>query len=137
MSSFPCFFSGLQNWAVNLQMGRGITVCTSPKRHGVSPVHVSLLLPTRRPARAPIDRVASGENGDGGGEESAPGPPPRPGGVPRRGGTVRPRWLAVHVVHEGGDQGVVPRQRRGRRPRRLRRQELPEGRTCEGERHLS
>jgi hypothetical protein len=84
-------------------------------------------------------RSSSGrENGDGGSEESTPGPPSRPGGAARGGCSgVRPRRSAAPVVHDRGSQGFVPRQGRGRRPRRLRRQELPEGGASEGELRLS
>jgi hypothetical protein len=84
-------------------------------------------------------RSSSGrENGDGGCEESTPSPPSRPGGGARAGCSgFRPRRSAAPVVHDRGGQGLVPRQGRGRRPRRLRRQELPEGGASEGELRLS
>ena len=103
-------------------------------------LHASTLpfLPHTRLLHPPIDN-----NGDGGGEESPPDPPPHPGSASRcssgggSGGNRPRRCPEAPVLDYGGDEGVVPGQGRGRRPRRLGRQELPEGWARKGERDLS
>ena len=101
---------------------------TSPDQRGF--VHVAIHLSAR--THPPTHRAR--RNGDGGGEEGPPEPPARVGaGSSRRGGRKRPRRAAPVVGDGGGVQGLVPRQGRGRRPQRLRRQELPEGRALQGE----